>query len=133
MRYTTKQYAGSLLSVLGNKGVEKQKEVIRKFLRFLQKNGEAAKRRQIMVEIEREYLEKNNTRKVQVETANGADKTMIKEIKNMFGDKTLISEKVSPEILGGVKIFIDEENLIDASARTQLDRMFNRSKTTNLS
>lgn len=126
MKYTTKQYANSLLSALEGKSAKAQGESLRRFFSILQRNGDASKRSQIMEEVRRTYFKKNGTHKVEVEMAANPPASLKKDIEGALGKKIVLSERLSPELVGGIKIFIDDETLVDASIKTQLDKLFTR-------
>ncbi len=128
MKYTTKQYANSLLSALEGKSAKAQGEAIGKFLKILARNGDAQKRNQIMAEVKRVHLKKNKIHEVRVEMAANPPATLKKDLESALGKNIIFEDVLNPKLLGGIKILIDDETLIDASVRTQLDRMFARIK-----
>ncbi len=128
MKYTTKQYANSLLSALEGKSDKVQGETLQRFLGILARNGDAPKRNQIMAELKRAHLKKNKIHEVEVQMAANSPATLKKDLESALGKNILFKDILNPNILGGIKILIDDETLIDASVRTQLDRMFARIK-----
>ena len=132
MKYTNKQYASSLISALHGKAVKEQGQAIKRFLGILAKNGDAQKRNQILSEVKREYFKKNDIHKVDVQSAVKLSDSLKKDLEEALGKKIILDENIKPELIGGIKILIDDETLIDATIKTQLDKMFNRSETTNL-
>ena len=126
MKYSNKQYANSLLSALEGKSAKTQGEAIRKFLVILQRNGDGAKKNQILEEVRREYFKKSGMHKVDVEMAAQAPASLKKDIESALGKSIVLKEIMNPAVIGGIKILIDDEVLVDASIRTQLDRMFQR-------
>lgn len=124
MKYTTKQYASSLLAALDKKSPKEEKEVVRRFLGALQRNGDYAHRAKILEVAERLYFKKNGISKVEVELASDTPANLHKEIESALGRKVVFSDRKNANILGGIKILIDDETLIDASARTQVAKLF---------
>lgn len=124
MKYTTKQYASTLLSSLDGKTSKGQGEVIKKFLVVLQKNGDFAKRNQILKEAESQHFKKNGIHRVSVELASEIPANLEKEIEAALGKKIVFEAHKNKDILGGIKILVDDEILVDASARAQIARLF---------
>lgn len=123
MRYTVKQYAEGLLRALQGKTEKQQGEVIKRFMALLQKNGAFQKRKEILKEAERQYLKQEKVKKVSVELASETPSGLQKEIEGALGTKIIFESSVNKNILGGIKILIDDETLIDASARTQIAKL----------
>lgn len=124
MKYSTKQYASVLLSVLADKSEKDRKEVLRKFVAVLAKNRDLARLGAILRETEREYLRQTGMQKVLAESASPIDPSLRKEIEHAVGGKIWWQEKVNPELLAGIKILINGETLIDASGKRQIEKMF---------
>jgi len=61
--------------------------------------------------------------KVDVETVSTPPENLAQQIEEKLGGKIAISNKKNPDILGGIKILIDDETLIDASVKTQIGRV----------
>lgn len=123
MRYTVKQYAEGLLGALQGKNAKEQGEAVKRFMALLQKNGAFQKRKEIMKETERQYLRAEKVRKVSVELASETPASLEKDIEAVLGTKIIFESSINKNILGGIKILIDDETLIDASARGQIDAL----------
>lgn len=123
MKFSTQQYATALYGALAEKSEPERKAVFRNFLSILQKNRDWSRLGLILKEVERLYLKEAGLKKVEVETASSS-KTMQRELKEILGKNILIKERVNPEILAGLKILINDEILVDASAKAQINRMF---------
>lgn len=124
MRYTTKHYAAALLAALKGKPPAKKKEVIRRFLFLLRKRGVWPRRQAILRAVERRRLSEVGLQKVSVEAPAAISPALRREIGKRVGGKVLWEESVRPELLAGVKILVNEELLVDASAKSRLERMF---------
>jgi len=122
MKYTIRQYAAAFFAAYQDKAEPEQKEVVRNFLSILRKNKDWVKLGQILHEVEKLYYRKTGLKKVEIETASFME-TLRQDIENILGKNIFIKEKVNPEVLAGVKILINDEILIDATAQSQLRRM----------
>lgn len=124
MKYSNSQYARAVRESLKGKSVSERREILKNFLAVLRKNRDAGRLNRILKEIERESLKAAGMRKVAVESAAELSRNTRKEIEEIFGRKIVMREKINPAILAGVKITVDDELLIDASASRQLSQMF---------
>ena len=124
MRYTTKQYALALFAALKNKSATDRKEIIKRFLIILRKNRDGARLKLILQETERQHLKDMGLKKVEVVSAGGLSSKVKKEMGEILGGKILWQESVESKLLAGLRILIDEENLIDASASRFLNKIF---------
>lgn len=95
-------------------------------MRVLARNGDAVKKNQIIEEAEKEYFRKEGISKVVAETAGEAPSSIKKDIEEALHKKVDLVSSVNPGIIGGIKILIDDETLIDASVKTQLNKLFSR-------
>lgn len=127
MRYTNKQYAAAFLSALKDKSGKERTEILRRFLTLLQKNKDWPRLNLILREAEKFYLRKSGLKKVFLETAQPASPNVKKEVEKILGRKIVLSEKINPAILAGIKILVDDELLIDSSAQSRLRKLFSRS------
>lgn len=126
MRYAIRQYAEALLGALENKSGRGRSETIRRFLFVMRKNKDWSKLGRILREVERQSLRRQGMQKIEVESAAPLSNELRKEIEKILGKKLVLEERIRPEFLAGVKILIDDEILIDASAKRGLDLLFSQ-------
>ncbi len=131
MRYSVKQYAATLVSALQGKSDKDEKKVIANFFDLLRRNGDFVKRREIFKEIERVVRKSDGVRKVVLETASPVSPETKREVEKNLGAKAVFEESINPDVIGGIKLLIDDEYLIDATVKHQLDKMFKK-KTINI-
>lgn len=123
MKYTFSHYAEAFLALCAKKTEKEQTKIARQFIAFLQKRREIRNLPHIVEAVEKRELRSSGAKKVILEFASPADEHVKKEIKRILG-KTIFQEKTRAYLLGGVRILIDDELLIDASAKRQLELMF---------
>lgn len=126
MKYTPRQYARAFLAVCKGKSEEEKKEIIKRFFRALKKDRDYQRRRIIFSEIEKQYLSNEHVKKVKIESASSFPKRIKKEIEDIFGKKIMYAESVKKELGAGIKILVDGELLIDATARRQVNNLFRK-------
>ena len=69
---------------------------------------------------ERRWLKIHNRRKVAVEAAAPLSRDTQREILRLTGKQVLLEETANAGLLAGIRIIVDEELLIDASARRRI-------------
>ena len=124
MKYKTRQYAEALAQALDGAEPEVARTRVRTFAELLKKHRMLGKADAIMRVAERSLAKRAGAVRVRVETADTPPASLQKEIAELFDGKVWIEESVHPELLAGVRILIDDEILVDASAKRQLAEMF---------
>lgn len=124
MKYSSRIYATALAEALDGKPKEEQKQIANRFLQIVYKNRDKQKLGRILEETEKIILIKTDTAKVRLESVEPVSAKLKHEIKEVINKNVLFSEKIKPELLAGIKILINDELLIDASAQSRLNKIF---------
>lgn len=124
MRYRPAQYAEALYEALEGKGPEDRRTIARNFARMLSRHRMTAKTSVILASYEKLSLRRHGMHKVRIEATSPVSKQIRKEIHEILGAKIHFEEIENPNLLAGVKILVDDELLIDASAKRQLEKLF---------
>lgn len=134
MKVNVKQYARGLFELLADKSEAEAKDVIAKFIVFLNKRQDLNKAKAIIEELESLYEIKNEEVKAELISARplaGAAKKKIADYlsKRAGGGEVILKDKVSSELLGG---FVLRYNglVIDGSLQNNL-RKFKKQLLTN--
>ncbi|MBI4137776.1 MAG: F0F1 ATP synthase subunit delta [Candidatus Sungbacteria bacterium] len=127
MRYSIAQYAESIRRALRQSRGKGRRLIVARFLRILQKQGNSRNLRLILKAAERQEAGERGTRLIRIEYAGGFKQAFRNRLEQHI-ENARIRYVPRPELLGGVRIFIDGETLIDASARTRLERLFRKHK-----
>lgn len=128
MRYRPVQYAEALHEAMSGKKEPEQRAIARRFGRVLARHRVFGKTSAILAAYEKLTLCAQGTRKVRIESTGFVPEQLKKKIQKILGKKIQFEEKENPELLAGVKILINDELLIDASARRQLKGMLRKSR-----
>ena len=126
MRHSPKQYAQALLEALKDKPEREHKEIMKNFLVILAKNGDRSKLSSIIRDMEKGYLKEAGLKKVIIESPQPVSSKTKKEVEGILGKNIMVFEKINPELLAGIKILIDDTTLIDASAQSRINKIFNK-------
>lgn len=124
MRYTPKQYALALQAALQEKTVKERKNILRNFLRLIVKNKDLPRLNLITNEVERGERKTKGILKVEISSPHPPDEGFKTELKKILGKKIFFAEKIDPNLFAGLKILIEDETLIDATAKNQLAKIF---------
>ena len=124
MRYRPAQYAEALHGALEGKPVAKRKDIIRRFIAMVARHRMSNKIGLIVSAYEKLVLHEGGMRKVRIESAAPVSAQLKKEISEILGKKIVLEEKTRPDLLAGIKILVDDELLIDATGKRQLERIF---------
>ncbi len=124
MRYTPRQYAKALHAALIKKTPDERKQILQGFVNSLLKRKSQSRLGLIVKAYEKEYLTFSGMRKVEVESVSGLSKSIRQEIEAILGKKTFFIDKTTPALLAGIRLLVDNELLVDASAKSALDKLF---------
>lgn len=116
------QFAKALYQVVKDLPKEKMPEVAKQFLSVLQKNNKLKKAEYILAEFEAYAKKQSGIKTIEIETAHPVDEKILEKIKQIFGKESEISQTINTEMLGGIKIKVDD-TVYDASLKTQLHKL----------
>lgn len=123
MKYGVHIYARAFAGVIA-KQPEKYDEFLKRFIAILKKNGDAGAMRKILSTARELLIQKSGGRRVVIESARPLSDHDLSKLRGEFLSHDSIETSVNPEILGGVKIMIDGEKIIDATLLRKLKRLF---------
>lgn len=126
MRYTPQNYARAVLSLLPRKGPAERTTIIKNFLATLRKRGDRRRLADILREIERQHLRETGIHKVKIETPARVAPETREAIEEILGGAVFFEEKINPKILAGIRILINSELLVDATAKSRLRVLFQK-------
>ncbi len=132
MRYTPRQYAAALVDSVIGKSQSQQEEVYARFMEVLAKSGGRSQLPKILRQYQKLRRERMGISAVELTTATTAPHSLLKEIAKAFNGKVEIRETVDKSVLGGVKMVIDDEFLIDATFKGRAKRLLKELLFTNV-
>lgn len=98
--------------------------IVRNFVKYLEKNGQMHRAKEILNLAEDLFLAKQGKRKIIIETARKMTVNQKKILGNFVKEGDVFKEKVNPEIIAGIKIIINNEKQFDASMQNKLQNIF---------
>ena len=113
------QFAKALYEVTKDLPQSQLPETIEQFILILQKNNKLKKIDYIIEEFVNYSKKQEGIKIITIETSRKLEDAVLKKLKKTFGEKSEITEKVNKDLLGGIKIKVDDL-VYDASLKTQL-------------
>ncbi len=126
MKYIPKLYATALADLITSRlKPEEEKRVAANFLAVVGRNGDTGKLSQIVAEAERILRIRSGHRKVVVESARPLAPELQKSLRGQFGKEDVFETKLTPALVAGVKVTVNDELQYDGSLRRKLSVLFN--------
>ena len=120
-RYTAKQYATALFESLSEKGAN-EAALVKRFAKILVTNYDKAQLPKIAMQLKKLERAKLGRHDVVLTSAQPLEKSVIAEVKKKVGGSSGITEVVDPAVLGGLKVLINDELVIDGTLKSRIDR-----------
>lgn len=130
MKVNTKQSAELFYELTADKSPGEVKDVVKKFVELLAKNGYLGKVDKVIGEFEKIWNEKRGIVEAEITSARELDKEIVKSLHNhiikLSGAKEIVlTEKVDKKILGGV-VIRHGDRVVDGSLRTRVGELKNK-------
>jgi len=116
------QFAKALYEITKDLPKSNLPEVMEQFVLILQKNNKLKKADYIIEEFISYSKKQEGIKMIEIETARKLDHAILTKLKKTFGEKSEITEVVNKNLLGGVRIKVDDL-IYDASLKTQLAQL----------
>lgn len=124
MKLTSQQYAQALFDAVAETDPKDHEAVLDNFVRILKQNGDLGKYEEIDAEFRKLKLASQGIQEAKITVAKDIEinHTIISELNKAVNGKLEIKQKIDESIVGGVVVRVDD-TLIDASVKTQLDKL----------
>ncbi|MEK7131298.1 MAG: ATP synthase F1 subunit delta [Patescibacteria group bacterium] len=116
------QFAKALYEVTKDLSKSHLPETIKQFVLILQKNNKLKKADYIIEEFINYSKKQGGIKMVEITTARKLDNSILNKLKKIFGEKSEITEVINKNLLGGIKIKVDDL-VYDASLKLQLKNL----------
>ena len=124
MKYTPTQYASALYAALAHaKTKDAHAALLLRFLTLLARHKATAHLPRIMRVLTRVERVRKGLTDIVVESASMLSKETEREILHALPEKTRIKTVIRPELLAGLAMTLNDELLIDATGKRQLERL----------
>jgi len=122
-RFTPKQYALALYESLSEAKPSEQDMVLKSFAQILVKHYDRALLPKISMQLKKLERARAGTHEVVVTSARPIERSVLQEIGEKVGKNSRIKEVIDPWVLGGMKVLINDELVIDGTLKTRIARM----------
>jgi F0F1-type ATP synthase delta subunit len=122
-----KLYAKALAQVLSIKkteGSERSRRIVNNFAKLLVSAGLENKAKDILALTEDFLLAKKGKRKITFQTARKITTGQKNVLKGFAKEGDIVKEEISPELIAGIKIIINNNKQFDASLNGKLQKIF---------
>jgi len=124
MKYTSTQYAQAFVALAQEIVSDKEeRELIRNFASLIDRNGDSSHRDEIVQKTDRMLRRQYDKRTVLLETARPV-KDLHKKLHGFIKRTDIVEEKISPELVAGVRITVDDEQQFDGTLARKLKVLF---------
>lgn len=123
IRYKPKDYAQALIQSIKT-SPEKEKEILKSFVRALASHRDFSKWRKILEIFEKLYIKEFDEKFIDVYVGHDNRKYQSKVLEAVPRGAD-VQFHTDPDIIGGIKILLNKEILIDGSVQRRITRLFN--------
>lgn len=124
MRYSPTLLAKAFLVVSHKTPQNKDGQIIKNFLNVAAKYGGASYLKKTMGEIERLARQERGLKQISINSARPLPRKLVTAITSNFHKNDEVRESISPELIAGIKIVIDNELSIDNTLKRKLETLF---------
>ncbi len=116
---TPKDYAVALFQATKDAKGDNLRGMLEQFASLLFRAGQVKQADKIIAEFIKYTKKQSGVIDIEIASARPLTAKLVEEIKKAFGNKVEATEKIEPELIGGVKIRTENE-IFDASLKKQL-------------
>ena len=124
MKYPASTMAKALARALHDATPETSEKIGKNFITIVKKYDALKKSGAILDEASRIKMSAEGRRRVLIQTARPLPQEKLAVIKKLFSDKDVISEKTDPALIAGVKITVNDEEMLDNTLKRKLEKLF---------
>lgn len=117
-----KIYARALYEAVKDLRGTEREVALERFVALLAREAAIKKADRILAEFERYGKEQEGVVSIEITSSRELATATLNSVKKVFGDKVEATEKVNPELLGGV-VVRTKDAILDGSLRTQLSNL----------
>jgi F0F1-type ATP synthase delta subunit len=122
LRYQPKDYAKALLESLKT-FPKKEEEILRSFVRVLASHNDFSKWRRTSELFEKLHIQEYGEKHIEVHMARD-DSGYRKKVLQALPRGSKVIFRIDPSLIGGIKVFINKETLIDGSISKRVNKLF---------
>ena len=125
MHYKPQLYARAFAeSVHARMNVKEKSALVKNFVEAVKRHGDGDNLKKIIAEAERMIREKQGIRKVTIETARPQKFDAHKLFGKFLEKSDVVEMKVKPNLVAGVRITVNDEQELDMTLKSKLQKLF---------
>src|SRR5262245_58247647 len=124
MRYPIRKYAQALYELSKGASAAESDKIAKSFVKLLVRNNDRSLLPRIIEQYEKMRRKQEGITKVEVTTAKKMSSKTRGDIEKKFSGKVEISERVHPEVLGGMQLIINDEYLVDGTLQARVEKLY---------
>jgi F0F1-type ATP synthase delta subunit len=124
MRYPIRKYAQALYELAKGKSAAESEKIIKAFISLLIRYNDRSLLPRIIAQYEKLRRKTEGVTKVEVTAAKKLSTKTKGDIEKKFDGKVEITEKVHPEVLGGIQLIINDEYLVDGTLQGRVEKLY---------
>ncbi|MFH1968541.1 MAG: F0F1 ATP synthase subunit delta [bacterium] len=127
MKYKARDYAEALVQIISEKGDNlNEKKTIQGFLKLLERQSDLKKAKEILGLAKILLVKKSGNKTVALHTARKLSASQKNLLSKFIKKGDLIEEKITPELIAGIKIVIDNEEQLDETLLRKINNLINK-------
>lgn len=123
MRYSVKKYTEALYEAVKGVRVSEQEKLVEVFISLITRYNDRSLLPRIIEHYGKLRRKKEGISKVEITMAKKVPAKVKLEIERKVGESEIV-EKIDPEVLGGVKLIINDEYLIDGTFQGRVEKLY---------
>jgi F0F1-type ATP synthase delta subunit len=126
MKYSIKNYAEALASVVRQMKPGDGERTVRNFMGLLRKSGDETHAGKIIKEAARILLLQDGGREIVLESARSLAESSRKALQGFATIKDVVTLRTDPDLIAGVRVLVNGEQEFDGSLKGKLDKLFSK-------
>ena len=129
MKYPAHIYAKALTEVAANlsgsrRTAAEEKKIIANFIQLVRKNGDGRALAKIVALTEKRLRVLSDKKSLLIESARNIAPNVRKMLGDLMRGADFVQEKITPELIAGIRITINDDTQFDASLNHKMQKLF---------
>ena len=124
MKYSPNIYAIALTDMMKEIPKSHHDELIDNFCSNVIRNGDGAHLDQIITAVEERETHDHGGKVISIEFARDMNDATVEKITKKFRERDMVSVKITPSLIAGTRITIDDEQELDQSLQRKLRKLW---------
>lgn len=126
MKYSFEIYARAFERAIAEAPAGKEESFVKNLVALANRNGDGPALKKISAEVLKRLTAKGKIRAVKIVSARPLKEESRRKLKLAVGQADAWEEEIDPRLVGGIKIIVNGEKVLDNSFRSSLDNLFGK-------